>query len=121
MTIECKFTDARWPGKGEVSGSVGNNLGGAVSPIDQSAPASRAPACSLVGGPAVEALRVAIAHRVLVVLSEPPIFVELFQFGFAGIVIDLVGKVRGKNKRFVTDDADGEGKGELVAFHPDVN
>src|ERR1044071_4029806 len=95
--------------------------GGAVSPMDQSAPAPRVEACCLVRGPAVEALGIAIADGVLVFLGKPLIFVELFQFGFAGIVVDLVGKIRGEDKRLVADDADGEGQGELIAFDPDVN
>src|SRR5439155_23331818 len=76
---------------------------------------------NLMGWQRVEPFRVAIAHSVFVSLGEPFVLVELFELGLAGFVIDLMGKVRGEDERFVADHAYGEGQGELVAFDAEVD
>ena len=70
---------------------------------------------------AVKSFRVAIAHRVLVCFGEPAVFIELFELCLTGLVVDFVREVRREDERLVADEADSEGKSQLVAFDTDEN
>src|SRR5690348_822841 len=68
---------------------------------------------------AVKPFRVNIPNGIFVGLSQAWVFVEFFELGLAGVVVDLVRKIRGKDEWFVADDADGKGQGQLVALDAD--
>src|SRR5262249_41132950 len=67
----------------------------------------------------VKPFRVAITHRVFVFFGEPSVFVQFFELRLAGLVVDLVRKVRREDERLVADDAHREGQGQFVAFYTD--
>ena len=65
---------------------------------------------TLIRWQSVKSLGVAIAHGVFVVRAQPGIFIQFIKLGFAGVVIDLVRKIRREDERLVADDTHREGQ-----------
>src|SRR5215510_6898691 len=73
----------------------------------------------LVPAQGIKSFRVAITHRVFVFFGEPSVFVQFFELRLAGLVVDLVRKVRREDERLVADHTHCEGQGQFVAFDTD--